>query len=58
MGLMSSREPLLVKIAGGLIALALDAPLAALYAIIALGILIWGTGTIWAVRASDWSRTG
>ncbi len=43
-------------IGGGLITLALAAPLGALYWVIALGIVIWGSATIWAVHASDWSR--
>jgi len=49
---------LVIVIGGGLIALALAAPLAALYWVIALGIVIWGSATIWAVRASDWGRAG
>lgn len=49
----------LALVAGGGFALvALGAPLAALFALIALGIVVWGGGTALAVRAADWSRPG
>lgn len=55
---LAGTARLVIVIGGGLIALALAAPLAALYWVIALGIVIWGSATIWAVRATDWSRPG
>jgi Na+-driven multidrug efflux pump len=53
---LAGTARLVIVVAGGLVALALGAPLGALYAIIALGIVVWGAGTIWVVRAGDWSR--
>ena len=47
---------LVIVACGGFTAVALGAPLAMLYAVIALGIAAWGAITAWAVRASDWSR--
>jgi putative MATE family efflux protein len=53
---LANAARLVIVVAGGLVATALGAPLAALYAVIALGIVVWGAGTMWAVRAGDWSR--
>ena len=53
---LAGTARLVIVIGGGLIALALAAPLAALYGVIALGIVVWGSSTIWAVRATDWAR--
>lgn len=55
---LAGTARLVIVIGGGLIALAMAAPLTSLYWVIALGIVIWGSATIWAVRASDWSRSG
>ncbi|MBM3355018.1 MAG: MATE family efflux transporter [Betaproteobacteria bacterium] len=55
---LAGTARLVIVVGGGLIALALAAPLAALYWVIALGIVIWGSATIWAVRASNWGRAG
>ncbi len=53
---LAGTARLVIVVAGGVAAVALGAPLAALYAIIAFGIVVWGGGTILAVRATDWSR--
>lgn len=53
---LAGTARLVIVAAGGLAAVVLGAPLAALYAVIAFGIAIWGGATLWAVRASDWSR--
>lgn len=53
---LAGTARLVIVIGGGLIALALAAPLAALYGVIALGIVVWGSATVWAVRASRWGR--
>jgi putative MATE family efflux protein len=53
---LAGTARLVIVVAGGLAAVALGAPLAVLYAIIALGIVVWGGGTLAAVRAADWSR--
>ena len=53
---LAGTARLVIVVAGGLAAVALGAPLSALYAVIAVGIAVWGGTTIWAVRASDWAR--
>ena len=53
---LAGTARLVVVVAGGMAAVALGAPLSALYAVIAFGIAVWGGSTIVAVRASDWSR--
>jgi putative MATE family efflux protein len=53
---LAGTARLVIVVAGGFAALALGAPLAALYAVIAAGIVVWGGGTTLAVRSSDWSR--
>jgi Na+-driven multidrug efflux pump len=53
---LAGTARLVIVVTGGLLALAMGAPLGALYAIISLGVVVWGAGTILAVRASDWSR--
>ncbi|MEW5865041.1 MAG: MATE family efflux transporter [Pseudomonadota bacterium] len=55
---LAGTARLVIVVGGGFAALALGAPLAALFAVIALGIVVWGAGTVLAVRASDWTRPG
>ena len=53
---LAGTARLVIVVTGGLAAVALGAPLAVLYGVIALGIVVWGGGTLAAVRATDWSR--
>jgi putative MATE family efflux protein len=53
---LAGTARLLIVVSGGLIAVALGAPLSTLYAVIAFGMVVWGGATFWAVRATDWSR--
>lgn len=47
---------LVIVAGGGAAAVALGAPLWALFAILALGLVVMGSTTAWAVHRSDWSR--
>jgi putative MATE family efflux protein len=47
---------LAIVVAGGTAAVALGAPLWAVFAVLALGIVVMGSLTAWAVSQSDWSR--
>ena len=47
---------LVIVICGGLAIVGYGGPLGALYAVVALGMTVWGTTTLYAVRATDWSR--
>lgn len=55
---LAGTARLAIVVGGGFALLALGAPLAALFTVIALGIVVWGAGTMLAVRASDWTRPG
>lgn len=45
-----------IVVAGGMASVALGAPLWSLFAVLALGIVVMGSLTAWAVSKSDWSR--
>jgi putative MATE family efflux protein len=47
---------LAIVVTGGMVSVALGAPLWTLFAVLALGIAVMGSLTAWAVSQSDWSR--
>jgi putative MATE family efflux protein len=53
---LAGTARLAIVAAGGFMVVAAGAPLAALYAVIASGLGVWGGATLLAVRAADWSR--
>jgi len=55
---LAGTARLAIVVGGGFALLALGAPLAALFALIAFGIVVWGAGTVLAVHASDWTQPG
>jgi putative MATE family efflux protein len=55
---LAGTARLAIVVVGGFGALALGAPLGALFAVIAFGIVVWGSATLAVVKSSDWSRPG
>jgi putative MATE family efflux protein len=53
---LAGTARLVIVITGGVAVVSLGAPLAALYAVVALGLVVWGGTTFLMVRATDWSR--
>jgi Na+-driven multidrug efflux pump len=53
---LAGTARLLIVVGGGVTVVSLGAPLAALYAVVASGMVVWGGATALAVRATDWSR--
>lgn len=47
---------LIIVVAGGMMSVALGAPLWTLFAVLAFGIAVMGSLTAWAVSRTDWSR--
>jgi putative MATE family efflux protein len=47
---------LAIVVGGGMFAVALGAPLWALFAVVAAGIAVMGSVTAWAVKRADWAR--
>ncbi len=54
--MLAGTARLAIVVAGGMAAVALGAPIWALFAVIALGIFVLGSVTAWAVYRSDWKR--
>jgi Na+-driven multidrug efflux pump len=54
--MLAGTARLAIVVAGGMAAVALGAPIWALFAVIALGIFVLGSVTAWAVHRSDWKR--
>jgi Na+-driven multidrug efflux pump len=53
---LAGTARLIIVICGGFATVSYGAPLPALYAVVALGMSVWGATTLYAVRAADWSR--
>ncbi|HXR58573.1 MAG TPA: MATE family efflux transporter [Burkholderiales bacterium] len=53
---LAGTARLIIVICGGFATVSYGAPLPALYAVVALGMTVWGATTLYAVRAADWSR--
>ena len=53
---LAGTARLAIVVLGGMLAVALGAPLWTLFAIVALGMVVMGSLTAWAVSKSDWSR--
>ncbi len=53
---LAGTARLIIVICGGFAVVSYAGSLPALYAVVALGMTVWGSATLYAVRTTDWSR--
>jgi len=52
---LAGTARLIVAVTGGALLVRLNAPLWTIFVVIALGLLVYGSLTVWAVARTDWT---